>query len=46
MSSARDFEDADGEIGQWIDARTIDLLEDFEEHWGGRRFDESESANW
>ena len=41
MSSAPDFGDADGELARWIDARTIELLEDLEEHWGGRRFDES-----
>jgi len=41
MSSARDFEDADGDLGRWIDARTIDLLEDLEEYWGGRHFAES-----
>ena len=41
MSSAGDFEAADGELGPWIDARTIELLEDLEEHWGGRRFNES-----
>jgi hypothetical protein len=40
MSSARDFEEAAGERGRWIDARTIELLEDLEEHWGGR-FDEA-----
>jgi hypothetical protein len=40
MSSARDFEAADGELGRWIDARTIELLEDPEQHWGGR-FDEA-----
>ncbi|MFC7501537.1 hypothetical protein ACOACQ_03385 [Nocardioides sp. CPCC 206347] len=40
MSSARDFEAPDGELGRWIDARTIELLEDLEEHWGGR-FDEA-----
>jgi hypothetical protein len=40
MSSARDFGAADGELGRWIDARTLELLEDLEEHWGGR-FDES-----
>ena len=40
MSSGRDFERADGELGRWIDARTIELLEDLEEHWGGG-FDES-----
>jgi len=40
MSSARDFEAADGELGRWIDARTIKLLEDLEEHWGGG-FDEA-----
>jgi hypothetical protein len=40
MSSARDFEAADGELGRWIDARTIEMLEDLEQHWGGR-FDEA-----
>jgi hypothetical protein len=40
MSSARDFEAADGELGRWIDARTLDVLEDLEEQWGGR-FDEA-----
>ncbi|GAB3668724.1 hypothetical protein GCM10027596_39970 [Nocardioides korecus] len=40
MSSARDFENADGELGRWIDARTVELLEDLQEHWGGRHFDE------
>jgi len=41
MSSAGDFEAADGELGRWIDARTLELLEDLEEHWGGRRFEEA-----
>lgn len=40
MSSARDFEDAAGEPGRWIDARTTELLEDLEVHFGGR-FDEA-----
>jgi hypothetical protein len=40
MSSARDFEDAEGERGRWIDARTIELLEDLQEHFGGG-FDEA-----
>ena len=40
MSSARDFEAADGELGRWIDARTIEVLEDLEQHWGCR-FDEA-----
>jgi hypothetical protein len=32
MSSARDFEAPDGELGRWIDARTIEPLEDLDEH--------------
>lgn len=40
MRSARDFEASDGELGRWIDARTVELLEDLEEHWGGG-FDEA-----
>ena len=46
MSSGRDFERADGELGRWIDARTIELLEDLEEHWGGVALTSHESANW
>lgn len=41
MSSARDFEASEGELGRWIDARTIELLEDLKEHWRHRHFDEA-----
>jgi len=40
MSSAGDFSVSDGELGRWIEARTIELLDDLDEHWGGR-FDEA-----